>query len=198
MSPRDAADVEWPLSEGMQVGTLPPFWIAMIISSWSIKLLKLPSVTLTHVCGTNSHNWWAKGLPGVGVVKIFYDSDSSGRKSFRLRLWLHSPASDSTALAGRKRTAAVCCALCWLLNLCCKQILALIQGFSTFFLPFTPCQLPNIKFTSVFFCLLTSAVEKTMYCNFSIIKFTPRIGKIYPHVVNLPSVENPCSNWTWV
>jgi len=44
-------------------------------------------VTLTHVCGTNSHNWWAKGLPGVGVVKIFYDSDCSGWKSFRL----HSP-----------------------------------------------------------------------------------------------------------
>jgi len=33
-------------------------------------------VTLTHVCGTKSHNWWAKGLPGVGVVKIFCDSDS--------------------------------------------------------------------------------------------------------------------------
>jgi len=52
----------------------------------------LPSVMLTHVCGTNSHNWWAKGLPGVGVVKIFCDSDSLGWKSFRL---LHS---DSTAL----------------------------------------------------------------------------------------------------
>jgi len=31
-------------------------------------------------------------LPGVGVVKIFYDSDSSGLKSFRLL------GSDSTAL----------------------------------------------------------------------------------------------------
>ena len=94
MSPRDAADLEWPLSEGMQVSALPPVWIAMTISCWSVKLLKLPSVTLTHVCGTNSHNWWAKGLPGVGVgvVKIFCDSDSnsSGWKSFRLRL--HSPA----------------------------------------------------------------------------------------------------------
>jgi len=40
------------------------------------------------------------------------------------------------------------------------------QGFSTFFLPFTPCQLPN----------------KTKYCNFSIIKFTPRIGRIYPRL----------------
>jgi len=59
----------------------------------------LPSVTLTHVCGTNSHDWWAKGLPGVGVgvVKIFCDSDSSGWKSFRLldsstptpQPWLH-------------------------------------------------------------------------------------------------------------
>jgi len=49
----------------------------------------LPSVTLTHVCDTNSHNWWAKGLPGVRVVKIFCDSNSSGWKSFRLRL--HSP-----------------------------------------------------------------------------------------------------------
>ena len=94
MSPRDAADLEWPLSEGMQVSALPPVWIAMIISCWSVKLLKLPSVTLTHVCDTNSHNWWAKGLPGVGVVKIFFDSDSasSGWKSFRLF------DSDSTAL----------------------------------------------------------------------------------------------------
>jgi len=49
-------------------------------------------VTLTHVCGTNSHYWWAKGLPGVGVVKIFCDSDSSGWKSFRLH------DSDTTAL----------------------------------------------------------------------------------------------------
>jgi len=36
----------------------------------------LSSVTLTHVCGTNSHNWWAKGLPGIRVVNIFCDSDS--------------------------------------------------------------------------------------------------------------------------
>jgi len=92
MSPRDAADLEWPLIEGMQVSALPPVWIAMIISCWSVKLLKLPSVTLTHVCGTNSHNWWTKGLPGVGVVKIFYDSDSSGWKTFRLL------DSNSTAL----------------------------------------------------------------------------------------------------
>jgi len=46
MSPRDTADAEWPLSEGMQVSALPPVWIAMIISCWSVKLLKLPSVTL--------------------------------------------------------------------------------------------------------------------------------------------------------
>ena len=94
MSPTDAADLEWPLSESMQVSALPSSWIAMIISCWSVKLLKLPSVTLTHVCGTKSHSWWAKGLPGVGVVTIFYDSDSSGWKSFRL---LDSD-SDSTAL----------------------------------------------------------------------------------------------------
>ena len=29
MSPRDAADLEWPLSEGMQVSVLPPVWIAI-------------------------------------------------------------------------------------------------------------------------------------------------------------------------
>ena len=81
-----------PPSESMQVSALPPVWIDMIISCWSVKLLKMPSVTLTHVCGTNSHNWWAKGVPGVGVVKIFCDSDSSGWKSFRLH------DSDSTAL----------------------------------------------------------------------------------------------------
>ena len=84
MSPRDAADLEWPLSEGMQVSALPPVWIAMIISCWNVKLLKLSSVTLTHICGTNSHNRRAKGQPRVGVVKIFCDSDSSGWKSFRL------------------------------------------------------------------------------------------------------------------
>jgi len=33
------------------------------------------------------------------------------------------------------------------------------KGFSPFFLLFTPCQLPNIKFTHVF-CLLTGAIEK--------------------------------------
>ena len=38
MSPRDAADLEWPLSEGMQVSALPSVWIAMIISCWSVKL----------------------------------------------------------------------------------------------------------------------------------------------------------------
>jgi len=76
MSPRDSADLEWPLSEGMQVSALPPVWIAMIIACWSVKLLKLPSVTLTHVCGTNNHDWWAKGLPGVWVVKILCDSDN--------------------------------------------------------------------------------------------------------------------------
>jgi len=54
-----------------------------------------------------------------------------------------------------------------------------MQGFSTFFLPFTLCQLLNIKFTPCF-CLLTSAAEKTKYCNYSIINFTPRIGKICP------------------
>jgi len=100
MCPRDAADLEWPLSEGMQVSALPPVWIAMIISCWSIKLLTLPSVTLEHVCSTNSHNWWAKGLPGVGVDKIFSGSDSSGWKSFRLRL--HD--SDSTALVSTLRS----------------------------------------------------------------------------------------------
>jgi len=51
-------------------------------------------VTLANICGTNSHNRRAKGQPGVGVVKIFCDSDSdsSGLKSFRLL------DSDSTAL----------------------------------------------------------------------------------------------------
>jgi len=33
------------------------------------------------------------------------------------------------------------------------------QGFSAFFLPFAPCQFPNVQFTPCF-CLLTSAVEK--------------------------------------
>ena len=98
MSPRNTADLEWPLSEGMQVSTLPTVWIAMIISCRRVKRLKFPSVTLTHVCGTNSHSWWAKGLPGVGVVKIFCDSDSLGWKSFRLL------DSDSTALPATAET----------------------------------------------------------------------------------------------
>ena len=92
MSPSVAADLESPLSVGMRVSVLQPFWIAMIIFCWKVKLLKLTSVTLANICGTNSHNWWAKGLPGVGVVKIVYNSDSSGWKSF----WLLD--FDSTAL----------------------------------------------------------------------------------------------------
>jgi len=56
ISPSDAADLESPLSVGIQVSVLQPFWIAMIISCWNVKLLKLPSVTLTNVCGTNSNN----------------------------------------------------------------------------------------------------------------------------------------------
>jgi len=47
-----------------------------------------------NVCGTNSHNRQVKGQSGVGVVKIFCDSDTSGSKSFRLRLL----DSDSTTL----------------------------------------------------------------------------------------------------
>ena len=39
MSPKDAADLEWPLSEGMQVSALPPVWIAMIISCCSVNCL---------------------------------------------------------------------------------------------------------------------------------------------------------------
>ena len=95
MSPSFAADLGSPLSVGMRVSVLQPFWIAMIIFCWKVKLLKLPSVTLANICGTNSNNRRAKGQPGVGigVVKIFCDSDSSGSKSFRLF------DSDSTALA---------------------------------------------------------------------------------------------------
>ena len=80
-------------------------------------------MTLTHVCGTNSHNWWAKGLPGVGVVKIFCDSDSSGWKSFRLRFL----DSDSTTLAPNPTNVEVICCLCsydslWMsTNTCCKR-----------------------------------------------------------------------------
>jgi len=32
------------------------------------KFGKLPSVMLMHACGTNSHNWGAKGQPGVGEI----------------------------------------------------------------------------------------------------------------------------------
>ena len=84
MSPSVAADLESPLSVGMRVSVLQPFWIAMIIFCWNVKLLKLPRVMLANICGTNSHNRREKGQPGVGVVKIFCDSDSSGSKSFRL------------------------------------------------------------------------------------------------------------------
>ena len=103
-----------PPSESMQVSALPPVWIDMIISCWSVKLLKLPSVTLTHVCGTNSRNWWAKGLVGVGVVKIFCDSDSdsSGWKFFRLRL--HSPVTDT--ILNRAFVFLVCQRQCTMLH----------------------------------------------------------------------------------
>jgi len=92
MSPIDAADLESPLSVSMQVSAPQPSWIAMIISCWSVKLLKLRSVTVANICDINSYNSQGKGQPGIRVVKIFCDSDSSGSKSFRLRLL------DSTAL----------------------------------------------------------------------------------------------------
>ena len=103
MSPSVAADLEWPLSVGMQVSALQPLRIAMIIFCWKVKLLKLPSVTLANICGTNSHNGRAKGQPGVGVIKIFCDSDCSGSKSFRLL------DSDSTALPSNSRNVYVLC-----------------------------------------------------------------------------------------
>jgi len=61
------------------------------------------------------------------------------------------------------------------------------QGFSTFFLPFTPCQLPNIKFTSFVYSLALQ--KKAKCCNFSIIKFTPRIGKINPRL-RTPAIKH--------
>ena len=101
---------EW--SEGMQVSALPPVWIAMIISCWSVKLLKLPSVTLTHVCGTNSHNWWAKGLPGVGVVKIFCDSDSVSTALVLIPLYCNQRGK----ARGSSEPILICCLPGWTLN----------------------------------------------------------------------------------
>ena len=57
-------------SVGMQLGALQPFVIAMILFC-NIKTLKLPGVTLAHICGANSHNRRAKDQPGVGIFKIF-------------------------------------------------------------------------------------------------------------------------------
>jgi len=53
-----------------------------------------------NVCGTNSHNRRAKRQPGVGVVKILCDSDSSGSKSFRL----HSPDKNTASVETNRIT----------------------------------------------------------------------------------------------
>jgi len=104
----------------MKVSALQPFWIATILFCWNVKPLKLPSVTLKHVCGTNSHNRRAKGQPGVGVVKIFSNSDTSGWKSFLL--------SDSTALVATAFNSLTLNQACKRIhkqtNMCCSQVRA--------------------------------------------------------------------------
>jgi len=65
------------------------------------------------------------------------------------------------------------------------------SGFSTFFLPFTPCQLHNIKFTPCF--LFTYYRCRKMYI--SIIKFTPRIGKITPMGYIYPRLRAPAIDY---
>jgi len=81
--PKDAADLEWPLSEGMQVSTLPPVWIAMIISSWSVKLLKLPSVTFVAQTVT------------IGEQKVCPESESM-KFSTTLTPQVENPSDSST------------------------------------------------------------------------------------------------------
>ena len=107
-------------SIGMKLSALQPFWIATILFCWNVKPLKLPRVTLKHVCGTNSHNRRAKGQPRVGVVKIFSNSDSSGWKSFLL--------SDSTALVATAFNSLTLNQACKRIhkqtNMCCSQVLA--------------------------------------------------------------------------
>jgi len=63
-------------------------------------------------------------------------------------------------------------------------LFAVQQEFSTFFLPFTPCQLPNTKFTPCF--LFTHSRCRKIHN--SIIKFNPRIGKIYPWL-RIPALQ---------
>jgi len=84
--PKDAADLEWPLSEGMQVSALPPVWIAMIISCWSVKLLKLPSVTFVAQTVT------------IGEQKVCPESESLKFSTTSTPQVENPSDSDSTAL----------------------------------------------------------------------------------------------------
>ena len=86
MSPRDAADLEWPLSEGTQVSALPPVWIAMIISCWIVKLLKLPSVTFVAQIVT------------IGEQKVCPESESLKFSTTPTPQVENPSYSDSTAL----------------------------------------------------------------------------------------------------
>jgi len=68
-----------------------------------------------------------------------------------------------------------------------KNVPSLDQGFSIFFLPFSPCQLPNVKFTPYF--LFTHYRCRKMYN--IILQFTPRIGKNYSKESMYPRLRTP-------
>ena len=83
MSPRDAADLEWPLSEVMQVSGLPPVWSLVEASSclncqvWRLRTFVAQTVTIGEqkVC-PESESLKFSTTP-TPQVENPYDSDSS-------------------------------------------------------------------------------------------------------------------------
>jgi len=83
MSPRDAADLEWPLSEGIQVSALPPVWSLVEASSclncqvWRLRTFVAQTVTIGEqkVC-PESESLKFSTTP-TPQVENPYDSDSS-------------------------------------------------------------------------------------------------------------------------
>ena len=92
MSPRDTADLKWPLSEGMQVSAVLPVWIAMIISYWGVKLLKLPSVMFVAQTVT------------IGEQKVCPESESLKFSTTPTPQVENPSDSDSTALLAIHRS----------------------------------------------------------------------------------------------
>jgi len=90
----------------MKFSAVQPFWIAMnlILFCWNIKQLKFPSVKhIMYICGINYHKRQTKNQSRVRGIKIFFNFNFSGWKSF----WLLDSNSTALVLSQNKLTALI-------------------------------------------------------------------------------------------